>query len=77
VNGSVRVVLREIIGLAFGASCPFLSAVERNQSNRTQHGLSRLAAISDAGSTPAASTKLFVFIYLQINSTVFVPTFVS
>ena len=26
--------------------------------NRTQHGLSRLTAISDAGSTPAASTSL-------------------
>jgi hypothetical protein len=25
--------------------------------NRTQHGLSRLTAISDAGSTPAASTN--------------------
>jgi hypothetical protein len=31
---------------------------ERNQSNRTQHGLSRLTTISDAGSTPAASTIL-------------------
>jgi hypothetical protein len=26
--------------------------------NRTEHGFSRLTAISDAGSTPAASTKL-------------------
>jgi integrase len=31
---------------------------ERIQSNWTQHGLSRLTAISDAGSTPAASTNL-------------------
>ena len=30
---------------------------ERTQWNRTQHGLSRLTAISDAGSTPAASTN--------------------
>jgi hypothetical protein len=26
--------------------------------NRTEHGFSRLTAISDAGSTPAASTNL-------------------
>ncbi len=65
MNGSVRVVLREIIGLASVASCPFLSAVERTQSNRTQHGLSRLTAISDAGSTPAASTKYLIINNLQ------------
>ena len=28
--------------------------------NRTEHGLSRLTAISDAGSTPAASTIPFL-----------------
>ena len=68
MNGSVRVVLREIIGLASGASCPFLSAVKRNQSNRTQHGLSRLTAISDAGSTPAASTNSKLLIFSSLSS---------
>jgi hypothetical protein len=37
---------------------------------RTQHGLSWLTAISDAGSTPAASTilKLFIFLHLPIRA---------
>ncbi len=28
--------------------------------NRTEHGFSRLTAISDAGSTPAASTSIYI-----------------
>jgi len=36
---------------------------------RTQHGLSWLTAISDAGSTPAASTNnMFIFNSLQTKS---------
>jgi len=37
---------------------------------RTQHGLSWLTAISDAGSTPAASTilKIFLFLHLPIRT---------
>ena len=37
---------------------------------RTQHGLSWLTAISDAGSTPAASTitKLLIFSSLEIQT---------
>jgi hypothetical protein len=38
-----------------------LSAWGENMRNRTQHGLSWLTAISDAGSTPAASTNIFRF----------------
>ena len=39
-----------------------LSAWGENMRNRTEHGFSRLTAISDAGSTPAASTnKTFIF----------------
>jgi len=36
--------------------------------NRTKHELSWLTAISDAGSTPAASTilKTFIFMHLPI-----------
>jgi hypothetical protein len=38
-----------------------LSVLKRREakpkSNRTQHGISRLTSISDAGSTPAASTN--------------------
>ena len=66
MSGSVRVVLREIIGLASGASCPFSSAGERNHRNRTEHGLSWLTAISDAGSTPAASTNSKLFTSLNL-----------
>jgi hypothetical protein len=37
--------------------------------NRTEHGFSRLTTISDAGSTPAASTiNLFIFNILQQKS---------
>ena len=37
--------------------------------NRTEHGFSRLTAISDAGSTPAASTiNLFIFNYIPKKS---------
>ena len=37
LSGSVRVVLREIIGLVLGASCPFLSAV--SETNRIGHSM--------------------------------------
>ena len=38
--------------------------------NRTEHGFSRLTAISDAGSTPAASTNnMLIFNSLQTKST--------
>ena len=66
MSGSVRVVLREIIGLAFVRILSVLSAVSESNRNRTQHGLSWLTAISDAGSTPAASTILKVFIFLHL-----------
>jgi hypothetical protein len=37
--------------------------------NRTEHGFSRLTAISDAGSTPAASTNnMLIFNNLQAKS---------
>jgi hypothetical protein len=37
--------------------------------NRTEHGFSRLTTISDAGSTPAASTiNIFIFNNLQTKS---------
>jgi len=36
-----------------------LSAPERTNRNWTEHGFSRLTTISDAGSTPAASTIIF------------------
>src|SRR5580692_2290582 len=38
--------------------------------NRTEHGLSWLTAISDAGSTPAASTipKILSFLHLPIRT---------
>ena len=42
--------------------------------NRTQHGLSRLTAISDAGSTPAASTMLIEKVYGASDSTKLVST---
>ena len=35
-----------------------LSVWGKNMRNWTEHGCSRLTAISDAGSTPAASTSL-------------------
>ena len=34
--------------------------------NRTEHGFSRLTAISDAGSTPAASTNYKLLIFQQL-----------
>ncbi len=34
--------------------------------NWTEHGFSRLTAISDAGSTPAASTMSCIINYLQV-----------
>ena len=41
----------------------------RNLRNRTEHGLSWLTAISDAGSTPAASTiNIFIFNGLREKS---------
>ena len=36
--------------------------------NRTEHGLSWLTAISDAGSTPAASTNLKLLIFSSLSS---------
>jgi hypothetical protein len=42
-----------------------LSVWGENMRNRTQHGLSQLTAISDAGSTPAAST---ISSFLEVGS---------
>jgi hypothetical protein len=36
--------------------------------NRTEHGLSWLTAISDAGSTPAASTNSKLLIFQQFGN---------
>jgi len=36
--------------------------------NRTEHGFSRLTAISDAGSTPAASTNFKLLIFSSLSS---------
>ena len=40
-----------------------LSARSETIRNRTEHGLSWLTTISDAGSTPAASTKILKVLY--------------
>jgi len=45
-----------------------LSAGGENMRNRTEHGNSWLTAISDAGSTPAASTNFKLLIFSSLSS---------
>ena len=47
-----------------------LSASHENNRNATTHGVSLLTWISDAGSTPAASTNLTCFIFIDIANLV-------
>jgi len=45
-----------------------LSALGENMRNWTEHGFSRLTAISDAGSTPAASTNFKLLVFSSLSS---------
>jgi len=45
-----------------------LSVWGENMRNWTEHGSSRLTAISDAGSTPAASTNFKLLFFSSLSS---------